>query len=123
MEVSKEFLAERYASMSKTELMALPVDKLTPEAREVYQQEIARRRISEPEQATLKATVQAQKKAVQDGENALKKKELGRWVKGFCALGALFIGGGLARGYVIEPLCAVVVVMAIAFIFRKSLSA
>lgn len=121
MEITKEMLAERYAAMTKAELMALPINKLTPMALKVYQQEVARRGISDAEHVAAKTALQDHKKEVQKGEKELKRKDRALFVKLIVGLGAMFTGWGLAHGYALESVILFAVVIAIVFLFRKTL--
>ena len=122
MEVTKSFLAERYAAMSKTELMALPVDKLTPEAQEAYRQELARRGISKAEQVTIKAKVEQYKQSAQEGEKELKRKNRAWGIKFliFCIIGA-GVKTSVQRNEPIGAIACGAVAIAIVFLFRKTL--
>ena len=52
LRLTRDMVKKRYAAMSSAELLRLDAQKLTPEARELYAEELARRGLSAPEPGT-----------------------------------------------------------------------
>lgn len=87
LNITKDMVKKRYAAMRDDELLRLDERKLTPEARELYREETARRGLKEPEAGVRER-----------GEEKLRSARQGRHSRQLAA--ALLLCLAVGAGYV-----------------------